>query len=738
LKVRIDGKDLDFALREIDEANEIFQQAVDQGAVAAVGLKNESSDALHVEVGNVPPQCDIEIQFECSLSAILTHANQLRFPIPRGTESGLPALEIDVNVQQIGSIQSVVMDQDGFTFQTKSETEGQIKVNSPPSQHHRPLDIIVNLLNEVGTEVITTTIDGQAYAGIAAVANIPSKEDLKCEFYLVIDCSGSMSGHSIAVARETMIYCLKSLPKGCLFNVIRFGSGFEAMFPTSQPFTADAQQLALDNIRTMDADLGGTDLYSPLSYILDLPTVPGHSRQVFVLTDGHVEGEAEIIALATRHRRNHRIFSVGIGGGVDRTFIEDLAVCTGGESAFVPSSGDEALMVTMAQLKSALRPAAVECQLHISDTETFELSPFPLPTLFHNVLCHVYVRAPEISDDAGILISGRAGDKQIDLSAAANKVAPLVRLDKFFAYFNIRDLEERISLAPEPEVPILKERVVRLSMQATIVSQFTALCGAVDGAPQVQHRRPDQSSPARVRVQATPPPGIQIAQPKQAMTKRQQRGQRAWDDRMQGIAQVPQPMGQWGAQPGTPGCQKQAQQFGPPVAQRQRKQQLPVQPQQQQSQRRQQQQPQQPQPQQFQPQQPQPQQFQPQQFQPQQLQPQQVQPQQLQPQQAIPQELTNLRGLIAVQAFDGYWNVSFAGFDRVPWDTFAALAALADGSALELIEQTLYALAVLEKNGSDKRVLWCLVGEKAKDWLKTQSPVCEWDVLIAELQEFVP
>jgi hypothetical protein len=70
----------------------------------------------------------------------------------------------------------------------------------------------------------------------------------------------------------------------------------------------------------------------------------------------------------------------------------------------------------MKQLKSALRPALVECQLHISDTEAFEVSPLPLPTLFHNVLSHVYPRTQNISEDSGILISGRAGDQKIDLA----------------------------------------------------------------------------------------------------------------------------------------------------------------------------------------------------------------------------------------------------------------------------------------------------------------------------------
>jgi hypothetical protein len=49
VRVRIGGTDLDFTLREIDEADATFQQATAQGHIAGIGLKNESSDALHLD-----------------------------------------------------------------------------------------------------------------------------------------------------------------------------------------------------------------------------------------------------------------------------------------------------------------------------------------------------------------------------------------------------------------------------------------------------------------------------------------------------------------------------------------------------------------------------------------------------------------------------------------------------------------------------------------------------------------
>ena len=38
----------------------------------------------------------------------------------------------------------------------------------------------------------------------------------------------------------------------------------------------------------MQADLGGTEIYQPLEWIFQQPTVEGYLRQIFLLTDGEV------------------------------------------------------------------------------------------------------------------------------------------------------------------------------------------------------------------------------------------------------------------------------------------------------------------------------------------------------------------------------------------------------------------------------------------------------------------
>jgi hypothetical protein len=51
------------------------------------------------------------------------------------------------------------------------------------------------------------------------------------EFIFIVDRSGSMGGDRIQSAREALLLFLKSLPISCYFNIVSFGSQFQALFP---------------------------------------------------------------------------------------------------------------------------------------------------------------------------------------------------------------------------------------------------------------------------------------------------------------------------------------------------------------------------------------------------------------------------------------------------------------------------------------------------------------------------
>lgn len=127
------------------------------------------------------------------------------------------------------------------------------------------------------------------------------------EFVFVVDCSGSMSGSNIQIAADTLITCIKSLPLGCHFNVIAFGSTFRQLFHSSVAYSRENMESAVQFANQLQASLGGTELLGPLHWIFKAQRVPGLPCQVFIITDGGVTNTTSVLRCVRRNRHQARL-----------------------------------------------------------------------------------------------------------------------------------------------------------------------------------------------------------------------------------------------------------------------------------------------------------------------------------------------------------------------------------------------------------------------------------------------
>ena len=130
------------------------------------------------------------------------------------------------------------------------------------------------------------------------------------EFVFVVDCSGSMSGTNILAAADTLITCVKSLPEGCYFNVIAFGSTFRQMFHSSEKYSKQTLEKAVAFANQLKACLGGTELLSPLRWIFKGSRCNGLPCQVFILTDGGVTNTQAVLHTVRKNRHQARYVEV--------------------------------------------------------------------------------------------------------------------------------------------------------------------------------------------------------------------------------------------------------------------------------------------------------------------------------------------------------------------------------------------------------------------------------------------
>ncbi|XP_037697728.1 von Willebrand factor A domain-containing protein 5A-like isoform X2 [Choloepus didactylus] len=214
---------------------------------------------------------------------------------------------------------------------------------------------------------------GDPSAMVSFYPSIPEAQPpITCgEFIFLMDCSGSMQcsmskrekGRTrMDIAKETLVLLLKSLPLGCYFNIFGFGSKYEAFFHDSVRYTQDMMEEALRKVKVMQANLGGTEILSPLQTIFNGPPIPGHPLQLFVFTDGEVTDTFTVIKEVRSNRERHRCFSFGIGEGASTSLIKGIARVAGGTSEFI-SSRNRMQSKALLALKRSLQPVVENVSL---------------------------------------------------------------------------------------------------------------------------------------------------------------------------------------------------------------------------------------------------------------------------------------------------------------------------------------------------------------------------------------
>lgn len=108
-----------------------------------------------------------------------------------------------------------------------------------------------------------------------------------------------MAGRSIRDATSALHIFLRSLPSGCKFNIIGFGSTYDSLFAESNLYdnnsvseaqknqkkvTRDQLEEANKYLKNMKANLGGTEILKPLEFVFKKQVTDEYRRCVFVLT----------------------------------------------------------------------------------------------------------------------------------------------------------------------------------------------------------------------------------------------------------------------------------------------------------------------------------------------------------------------------------------------------------------------------------------------------------------------
>ena len=345
----IDGRRVVGQLKEKEAARMDYDDAIASGQSAFLA-EEKTGDIFRISVGNLPPggKADVELGYVSELRTEADGGARFYLPtvltpryVPSGdggassadastAEAALTApssipysLDFEATVSGSGYSAPPIVTSPCHKLDVSSTSGGGqvvklsekydfesdivLIVHPPDGEQNKAFAVV-----EAGTDPPLSSRDPKSSmmtGPVVALNFTPAFDESfsqQCELLFVVDRSGSMEGAYMKAAREALLLFLKSIPTGCLFNVIGFGSSYKCLFEKSVEYNQKTLDMATEHASSMQADLGGTELVWPLTFIFDQPVPKGYARQVFLLTDGSVSNTAQVLKLVKKHSTDTR------------------------------------------------------------------------------------------------------------------------------------------------------------------------------------------------------------------------------------------------------------------------------------------------------------------------------------------------------------------------------------------------------------------------------------------------
>ena len=206
------------------------------------------------------------------------------------------------------------------------------------------------------------------------------------EYLFFIDRSGSMRGKKMELAKEALIFALKSLPPNSYFNVCSFGTKHKFVFETIVESSEQNIQKAITEIKDFESNMVGTNVLPPLLQVLKGGRRKKHPRTIFLITDGAVENMEIVLEEIENYRHRNRVFSLGIGDECSEELVEGAAERGNGKAEFVSDPEDIATSI-ISLMTAAIVPVCDDFSLKFSAQDVvslLSLDPATQPYLLRN------------------------------------------------------------------------------------------------------------------------------------------------------------------------------------------------------------------------------------------------------------------------------------------------------------------------------------------------------------------
>jgi Ca-activated chloride channel family protein len=407
MAIKTSTKQLKGIVVEKREAEDRYENAVTDGDTAIM-LERTDAGLYTMNVGNLLPEETIEISI--TYAELLTwRDNSLRFFLPT-TVAPRYADPAALGIQPHQTPEHDLMVENRFSLEVS--IRGALARASIESPSHKILskssddemvvslktgralmdrDFVLNIVMPAGDKSFAhLEKDGDGYIALASFyPKFPTVSDdaPRC-ITIIVDCSGSMNGDSIAQACAALSEILGLLRPMDRFNIVRFGSSHEKLFPS--PVLANGANLkkARSLLEVLEANMGGTEIGPAVSAAIKVRGLAESRKDVLLITDGEVWDWQKVTAMAAKS--GFRFFTVGVGASVSEAFVQRLAHATGGACELVAPNEDMAQKIVR-HFKRIYLPKTAHIEIKWP-LEPVKNIPGKIGSLFDGDTLHVFAR----------------------------------------------------------------------------------------------------------------------------------------------------------------------------------------------------------------------------------------------------------------------------------------------------------------------------------------------------------
>jgi hypothetical protein len=176
------------------------------------------------------------------------------------------------------------------------------------------------------------------------------------------------------------------MPVGSFYQLIGFGSNFKKYDEIPKSYTKENIKNSLEIIKTLNANLGGTNIYNPLKDIYENNDIYNKiklPKNIFLLTDGEIDDKKETLELIEKYSKEFSMFSIGIGSRFDKDLIKNAGIIGKGGFNFCPDLNNLNSII-IKEINKCTQPYISNFKIKSTLDEKYLYKAFDLPEIVRN------------------------------------------------------------------------------------------------------------------------------------------------------------------------------------------------------------------------------------------------------------------------------------------------------------------------------------------------------------------